>query len=287
MEITMQFDVEETIRRRKSVRSYDGRPLAADDRDAIEALIEALLAEESPFPAKMHIRLLEAKPGTDTEHLGTYGVIRGATAFLGVTAENTPTAPEAVGYTFEKLVLAAAAAGLGTCWMAGTFDRAQFAGLLGVGEDEIFPIISPIGYPVEKKALIDSVFRKVGKSDSRKPWAELFSDGSFGVPLDEARAGAYAFPLEMLRLAPSAANRQPWRVVRADGGFHFFRQANPKTKYAFDLQRLDTGIAACHFELAARDRGLTGGFVRLDASDCEAASAAPADMTYLFSWTEA
>ena len=278
----MNYDLRETVNRRKSVRSYEKRPLSREDKEAISSAIVEYCAESTPFSAEIQIQLLEAKPGTDTEKLGTYGVIRGAQSFLGVTVKNTETAPEAVGYTFEKLVLHATAMGLGTCWMAGTFNREQFAGLLGVQEDEIFPVISPIGYPLEKKALIDSVFRKVGKSDQRKSWNELFFDGEFGTPLSEAQDEVYAFPLEMLRLAPSAANKQPWRVVRTDGAFHFYREGNPKSKYPFDLQRLDVGIGACHFHLAAQERGLAGEFAYL----AEPNIVLPENTKYLFSWVE-
>ena len=278
----MNFDLRETVNRRKSVRSYEKRPLSQSDREAISAVIADCCTESTLFPAEIQIRLLEAKPGTDTEKFGTYGVIRGAQSFLGVTVKNTETAPEAAGYAFEKLVLRATAMGLGTCWMAGTFNREQFAGLLGVKEDELFPVISPIGYPLEKKALIDSVFRKVGKSDQRKAWSELFFAGAFGKPLSEALAGDYAFPLEMLRLAPSAANKQPWRIVRKDGAFHFFRVGNLKSKYPYDLQRLDVGIGACHFHLAAQERGLAGEFAYLPVPDI----ALPENVKYLFSWVE-
>ena len=274
------YDLEQTVRARRSVRSYENRPLSQADRERIISCIEELRAEETPFPAKIHIQLLEAKPGTDTEKLGTYGVIRGAKTFLGVTAENTETAPEAVGFTFEKLVLAATAMGLGTCWIAGTFNREQFAGAMDIGKDEIFPIVCPIGYPLTKKTLIDSVLRRMGKSDRRKPWSELFFENEFGNPLSEAQAGEYAFALEMLRLAPSAMNRQPWRVVHAGSAFHFYREGNLTSKYAFDLPRLDAGIGACHFYLAARERALAGEFKRLP----DPGVAAPDGMKYLFSW---
>ena len=135
---------------------------------------------------------------------------------------------------------------------------------------------------MEKKALIDTVFRKVGKSDQRKDWSELFFEGEFEKPLSEAQAGVYAYPLEMLRLAPSAANKQPWRIVRKDGAFHFFRVGNPKSKYPFDLQRLDVGIGACHFHLAAQERGLSGAFTYLPSPDVEM----PENVKYLFSWVE-
>ena len=280
VQILKGFDLAQTVRKSRSVRSYEKRPLSQEDKECLLSDIDELCSEESPFPAKIHIQLLEAKPGTDTEKLGTYGVIRGAKTFLGVTAENTETAPEAVGFTFEKLVLAATAMGLGTCWIAGTFNREQFAGAMDIGKDEIFPIVCPIGYPLTKKTLIDSVFRRMGKSDRRKPWGELFFENEFGNPLSEAQAGEYAFALEMLRLAPSAMNRQPWRVVHAGSAFHFYREGNLTSKYAFDLPRLDAGIGACHFYLAARQHALAGEFKRL----AETGIAAPEDMKYLFSW---
>ena len=278
----MTFDVENTIRRRKSVRAYENRPLSQSDRDRVNALITELGEEDTPFPARITMRLLEPKTGTDTEKLGTYGVIRGATSFIGVAVQNTETAPEAVGYTFEKFVLAATAMGLGTCWLAGTFNREQFGNAMRLAKDDLFPIVCPIGYPAEKKTLVNSVFRKMSGSDHRKTWAELFFENEFGIPLAEDQAGEYAFPLEMLRLAPSAANRQPCRVVRREGAFHFFREANPKTKYTYDLQRLDVGIGACHFHLAANARSLAGRFARLSETGIDA----PEGMKYLFTWAE-
>ena len=274
------FHVEETIRHRKSIRSYDNRMLSHADKEAIQACMDELCSAETPFPARMQMCLLETKPGTNTEKLGTYGVIRGANTFIGITVEDTETAMEAVGYTFEKLVLTAAAMGLGTCWLAGTFTREQFSGAMNIQNGQLFPIVSPIGYPAKKATLVDTLFRKGGKSDQRKPWSVLFFENDFSTPLTEAGAGEYAFPLEMLRLAPSAANRQPWRVVMKDDVFHFYREANPKAKFAYDLQRLDVGIGACHFHLAAIDKGLTGSFVRLS----ETGIPAPDNMKYLFSW---
>lgn len=278
----IKFNLEETVRKRKSVRSYENRPLDQTDKEHIISCMGELREEESPFPAQIHIQLLEARPGTGTEKLGTYGVIRGAGTFLGVTVENTETAPEAVGFTFEKLVLAATAMGLGTCWIAGTFNRNQFAGAMDIGKDEIFPIVCPIGYPLSRKTLIDRVFRRAGKSDQRKDWSELFFENAFGNPLSKAQAGEYVFPLEMLRLAPSAVNRQPWRIVHSGNAFHFYREGNSKNSGAFDLQRLDVGIGACHFYLAAQERALAGGFKRLP----ETGVTAQAGMKYLFSWVE-
>ena len=155
----MNMDLEKIVRERKSVRSYDTRPLNPEVRDRLNAAMDEILSEDTPFSAPMRIQWLEGKSGDEPQKLSTYGVIRGAQSFLGVTVKNVPTAPETVGYRFEKLVLKATEMGLGTCWMAGTFNRSQFENAMDIAADELFPIISPIGYPAEKPNLINGLFR--------------------------------------------------------------------------------------------------------------------------------
>ena len=70
----------------------------------------------------------------------------------------------------------------------------------------------------------------------------------------------------MVRLGPSASNKQPWRVIQEDHAFHFYVQRTPGYRDSLlqrmlrveDLQRVDLGIAMCHFELTARELGLRG-----------------------------
>jgi hypothetical protein len=71
----------------------------------------------------------------------------------------------------------------------------------------------------------------------------------------------------MVRWAPSASNKQPWRVIRSDDAWHFYLQRTKgygKGSMIFnvlrlaDLQRVDMGIAMCHFELAVHEFNLHG-----------------------------
>ena len=108
--------------------------------------------------------------------------------------------------------------------------------------------------------------RKGLKSDSRLPFEQLFFQDDFQKPLNEAASGKWNLPLEMVRLAPSATNKQPWRVVTEKDRVHFYEK---KTKgYAKestgDIQKVDLGIALCHFEIAAEESGLEGKFIQLD-----------------------
>jgi len=91
----------------------------------------------------------------------------------------------------------------------------------------------------------------------------------FGEPLYRNEAGAYAQVLEMVRIGPSASNKQPWRIVK-NGDFwrlYLRRTAgyrhDPLKQYLglADMQRLDMGIAMCHFELTAKELSLDGQWV--------------------------
>ena len=59
------------------------------------------------------------------ERIGTYGVIKGADAFLiGIRCEKVENQKDAAinfGYDFEQIVLKATELGLGTCWIAYNF----------------------------------------------------------------------------------------------------------------------------------------------------------------------
>jgi nitroreductase len=107
-------------------------------------------------------------------------------------------------------------------------------------------------------------------ANRRLPMEQMFFTGTFGNPLTTEAAGLYAQPLEMVRWAPSASNKQPWRIIRIGDAWHFYLQRTKgygKGTLLFsilrlaDLQRVDMGIAMCHFELTARSLGLHGRWI--------------------------
>jgi nitroreductase len=178
--------------------------------------------------------------------------------------------------------------GLGTCWIGGIFNRSRFSDQAGVRTDEVLPAISPLGYPTPRRSVTDSIIRWSAGSRNRRPWRELFFDGRFEQTLAEDAAGRYRLPLEMLRLSPSASNRQPWRVVKQPGKniFHLYLRRSrgyDRLIKAVDLQRLDLGIAMCHFELTARELGLGGRWEGLTPS----LPPLPDRTEYVRSWIEA
>lgn len=271
------FQIEETIKKRKSVRNYEKRSLSEQQRSEIVTYMNQI---ENPFQVKVKFHFLETDLLEKGQKLGTYGVIQGAKDYLGVTVKNTDFAMEAVGYAFEMLVLYATSLGLGTCWMGGTFNRYQFKTAMEISENDVFPIISPIGIPLEKRSLTDTLVRKIAKSDQRKEWKELFFSTSFENILSKEDASDYATALELVRIAPSASNKQPWRIVKDGELFHFFKVQGYGDVFGYDIQSVDMGIAACHFELALKEKQIVGKFYKEQDIKIEL----PEKTTYSFSW---
>ncbi|NIT35860.1 MAG: nitroreductase [candidate division Zixibacteria bacterium] len=264
--------IADVIRVRSSWRSYDGRPLEPGDRARLEDFIAAL--EPGPFGGRVRLELVEASPGDRAElrALGTYGAVKRARTFLAGAIKQRPMDMEDYGYVFERAVLFATALGLGTCWLGASFNRSGFASKINLARGEILPAVSPVGYVASRRTAVDAVTRFFARAKRRKPWEKLFFDGAFGRPLSREAAGPYAEVLAMVRLAPSASNRQPWRIVKEAGRdvFHLFISRSAvysgvATSVAGgDLQRLDMGIACCHFGLTARELGLPGKWERLE-----------------------
>lgn len=262
----MEFSqpIADIIRSRSSWRGYQSLLLEPELRQTIIDFIAT--QKQGPLGSATRFKLIEKDDPMrlDNASLGTYGFIKNARNFIAGAVGIGSNHWEDYGYNLEKIILKMTDLGLGTCWLGGTFRRSEFAPLLELQEDEVIPAITPVGYGTAYRAVRDRVIRWGAKSKSRKAWESLFFDWSFNLLLSADDAGDFAPILELVRLAPSASNRQPWRIVRQDDSIHFYLQRTPNysgfTKSA-DLQRVDMGIAMCHFELAAREAGLNGEWV--------------------------
>ncbi|UCH78895.1 MAG: nitroreductase [Candidatus Coatesbacteria bacterium] len=280
--------ITDVIRERSSWRSYDGRPLEAADRARLEEFLAGFGA--GPFGGRVRLQLVEASAEDRAElrKLGTYGAVKGARTFLAGAVRQAPMDTEDYGYLLEEAILFATALGLGTCWLGASFNRSGFASKVDLKQGESLPAVSPVGYVAARRTVVDATTRLFARAKKRKPWEELFFEGDFTTPLLPARAGAYEDALEMVRLAPSASNRQPWRLLKEAGGdvFHLFISRTAfysgvvAKRPGGDLQRLDMGIAACHFALTAREAGLAGEWEVGEPPAVEL----PARTTYVASW---
>jgi len=250
-------NIDALVRGRRSVRTFEQKELSGQDREKLCAFMARI---ENPYGLPVEFKLLDAKG----QNLNC-PVVVGADLYVGAKMKKAPHFNEAVGYSFEMLVLYAQSLGIGTVWIGGTMDRAAFERAMELKADEVMPCVSPLGYPARKMSLRESMMRKGIKADGRMAFGELFFAGNFGAPLSPQSAGKLFHPLEMVRLAPSAVNRQPWRVVVAEDAAHFYlKRSKGFGGGVLDMQKIDIGIALCHFDLAAREAGCHPRFAQQD-----------------------
>lgn len=240
-------DISELIKGRKSVRTYDGKPISDEHRKDIEEFMRDI---SNPFDIPVEFMLLDAK-----EYGLSSPVLSGEELYVVGKVEKKPYADVAFGYSFEKLVLYAWSLGIGTVWIGGTMKREVFETAAGLKENEMMPCVSPLGYPEKKRSLKETMMRKGVGADLRIPGEKLFFDSSWGrsyVP-DEEMSEVF----EMVRWAPSAVNKQPWRIIVKDGVYHFYEKKDKGYIHedTGDLQKIDVGIALCHFIMGLKEKG--------------------------------
>lgn len=283
MESKLKFNmsISNLAKERISVRTYDENKKVTDD--VMNKLNEYIENLKGPFNSKVRFKIIKTKENPNDKGLGTYGVIKGVDTYIGAVVEKGHMALENLGYEMEELILYATSLGLGTCWMGGTFNKSGFAKVMEVKENEIFTIISPIGYKSEEIRLVDKLFRK-GKGDRRKEWGDLFFLKDFYIPLDrDADIGDMKEAFENLRLAPSALNKQPWRVVLDGKKVHFFKSGKESLAGKgthIDLSEVDMGIALAHFDLTCKEKGINGEFVK----EILKIHGVPKNVEYLITW---
>jgi len=260
--------VTKIITKRFSCRTYIDKPIPEKKRNMIDEFI--LSNKTGPFQTTPIFKLIAASPKDHEvlKGLGTYGFIKGASGFLiGRTSRDSEYNLEDYGYIMEKIILFATSIELGTCWLGGSFNKSTFARKISAKQNELVPAVTAIGHIASKRRLFDKLIRWSAKATKRKHWERLYFHKTFSTALSPETAGSFSVPLNMVRLAPSASNRQPWRIIKENNSniFHFYMQRTKgyyeKNKRMFkmtDLQRVDMGIAMCHFDLACKELGIIG-----------------------------
>lgn len=153
------MELTQVLRDRRSIRSFQSRPVADED---LEALLQAAIAAPSAGNRqawffyvikdfKLRQKLVEAALGQKFIAEAPVAVVvcadfarsaerygeRGATLYC---LQDTAAA-------IQNMLLAAHDRGLGTCWV-GAFNEARVAEILSIPTDRLRPVaIIPIGYP--------------------------------------------------------------------------------------------------------------------------------------------
>jgi nitroreductase len=241
------------IRQRVSVRSYGDR------------LIEPLLLEQLLALSGTADRLTDVSPrivlvsGVErtrrilTTMIGSYGLIQNPPHLLvGVMPEESDLARLDLGYVLEQVVLEATRLGLGTCWIAASYDARRAGAAVDLAPGEVAAAVCALGYPAQGRwgRFHNRTVRRLVSAHRRKPLTEIVFSRHWGERWSPEEADpALVAVLEYARLAPSAVNRQPWRFIV--GPDHV-------TLVLTRLAPIDGGIVMAHVALASAALGHAG-----------------------------
>ena len=229
----------EAILVRLSNRKYLDRPLSEEELSLLDRAVRRLNTDSG-----LRMQLVTEEPeafGSLRKSYGMFSNVRNYIAMVGPSGDHDLL--EKCGYYGEQLVLLATTMGLGTCWVAATYDRSACAPLAGQGET--LCCVIAVGPVAPERGLREKMVRGVTHRKS-KTLAELAR--GMGEAPDWFMAGAAA-----VQRAPSGMNRQPI-LMRYENGSVSAELAE-ETPYCM----IDLGIAKYHFEVGAHGGTWTWG----------------------------
>ncbi|MBR3295854.1 MAG: nitroreductase [Clostridia bacterium] len=241
--------ITESIKKRRSVRTFDGKE---PDNELIEHIEDICRDSRNPFGISIRYVLIEKE---------RYGVgspvISGEKLYIAGIVRKEKDAEVAFGFFFEDVLLKLEAEGISGTIMAG-FDEKAFSQAVALSDGERIACISPLGYKADRMSLRETLMRKAVGADKRLPLSRICYIRDLDHPAQASELGDIGPLLELVRLAPSAVNRQPWRMVIRDRTIHFYENhaKGMQGKDGWDIQKIDMGIALCHFYHGARESGL-------------------------------
>lgn len=247
---------------RTSKRSYAGVPLTELQADRLATLCEEL---SSIYEDARVVFVNQPADDVFSGIVGAYGiVIQNAPAFIAFVARGELVGDDAPGTTTlsrfamyadlnigrlgEAAVLEATALDLGTCWVAGSFDRKATSAYMTLGSDERIRAVTPVGLAADREGVVQRAVQGLVRARSRKELS-VIAPGSESWP-SWAREAA-----EAVRVAPSGKNGQPWRM-RLEGDE--FILAHSVSEPLVPTYMADMGIALLHAEIALEKLGVGG-----------------------------
>ncbi len=210
------MELTEAIKVRHSVRQYLDKPIKDEIRQELQTL-----TGECNEKGGLNIQLIWDEPKAFDSFMARYGKFSGVTNYVALIAKKG--CDEKIGYYGEKIVLAAQALGLNTCWVAMTYKKIKSAFTINKGE-KLYCVLA-LGYG-ETQGVPHKVksIKEVSRAENAPQW---FIDG-----------------VNAALLAPTAMNQQKFV-------FSFGDIVTATTKAGF-YSKIDLGIAKYHFEIGAK-----------------------------------
>ncbi len=213
------MDILDLIKKRRSIRKYNLKKITDEAIKELTILIDEINQETG-----LHIQLCIEEPNAFKSFLAHYGTFENVRNYIAFVGKKTDDLEEKIGYFGEKIVLKATELGLGTCWVAATYNKGKSIAKIEKGEK--LRLVISLGYSDQISG--------VRKSKS----LEEISDVKVDSPMWYKRG------LEAAMLAPTAMNQQKFFFSIVDGKV----VAKPGRGFYTEM---DLGIVKYHFEIVA------------------------------------
>lgn len=216
------MNLEDTIYKRQSIRSYDDAPLDNQTLDGIRDFIDD--AKELDPYIKWSYEILPA------ENMSTKMRWK-APHHIAIFSEEKENYYQNVGFIFQQIDLFLQSMEIGTCWL-GMASPKKYK-----NDDESQKHIIALAFGKSP----NNIYRDLNQF-KRKGLDEI-SD-----MVDERLVPA--------QLAPSSINSQPWYFTHSDdGSYDLYREKRGilRNKFFGKWNKIDTGIALAHLYVANRD----------------------------------
>jgi nitroreductase len=271
------MDVINSIKKRRSVRTFTTESLSGSDRKKLE---EIITSNKMGINGETIDFVLFEKNDSEQPLKIPYGLIRNNKTYIFGKTNPSQISRTNYGYLLEKIVLKATGLKLGTCWV-GLFDKEYFSDIQVENSLDI-PAVLVVGYANEKIPVKEKLIRQAVKADKRKSWETIFFNYETGDFLNKESIQLYVETLEMMRLAPSSGNSQPWRIYYSTTTeeFHFFKKITNPAYELKGMHDIDMGIAMSHFELVSQKNGLIGKWIINSPESIRTID----DLHYVISW---
>jgi len=267
------------VEKRKSVREYKMTGLDERTLEKVVNLTKEIPVIDSSVGVEFRFLVNGAELAGQLEGVsGYHGKMIVAPHYFAIYADSNVQSYKYAGYAGEWIVLNAAKADLGTCWVSpGDADKAkeivgyntdkELVAFLAIGlaskETNLSAIYSTSdinsvssltdrGYPDVKTGLGDE------KESPRMAITEFvyLKEWEKTLTYDDLKTRGLSEAFYYMRLAPSWANRQPWRFI-LDGEKIVLAVKNDADLDA-QIENADAGIAMLYFEVAMHDLGIAG-----------------------------
>jgi nitroreductase len=250
------MDLFDAIFFRKSIRKYADHPLPPEVLETIRNLCGKSETLYEKIPIRVHI----VESGQDIQHLGgtligNYTKVK-APHYLVVTSEETDGYLENIGYALEHLILQLTSMGIGTCWIGGMVKGCPLDRIVPIDKNHIPVMVIAFGAPFHEGELTANIV----ESKKRKEIKE-FVEGAMDKDLLRI--------MDSVRLAPSSMNSQPWRFSVKDSEIDVYARIRGflGIQPLELLNRIDVGIALCHFAVASAHFSMPFSFRRLSGRE--------------------